>query len=98
MFVRIADGETERIVVLIDGAPFEGRQGDSVATVLLLAGKVGCRRSFVSGEPRGPYCMMGVCFECLVRVDGIDDLQACMIPIRREMRIETSIARTEVAI
>jgi hypothetical protein len=94
MFVRIAEGESERVVVLLDGAPFEGRQGDSVATVLLLAGKIACRRSFVSGEPRGPYCMMGVCFECLVRVDGIDDLQACMIPIRREMRIETSIART----
>jgi 2Fe-2S iron-sulfur cluster binding domain len=94
MFVRIADGESERVVVLIDGAPFEGRQGDSVATVLLLAGKVGCRRSFVSGEPRGPYCMMGVCFECLVRVDGIGGMQACMIPIRPEMRIETSIAQT----
>jgi hypothetical protein len=94
MFVRIADDESERIAVLIDGAPFEGRQGDSIATVLLLSGKIGCRRSFVSGEPRGPYCMMGVCFECLVRVDGIDGLQACMIPIRPEMRIETSIAQT----
>jgi D-hydroxyproline dehydrogenase subunit gamma len=38
--------------------------------------------------------MMGICFECLVRVDGIDGLQACMIPIRPEMRIETSIAQT----
>ena len=91
MFVRIADGESERVAVLIDGAPFEGRQGDSIATVLLLIGKIGCRRSFVSGEPRGPYCMMGACFECLVRVDEIDGLQACMIPIRGGMRIETSI-------
>jgi hypothetical protein len=94
MFVRIADGDGERIAVRIDGAPVEGRQGDSVATLLLLTGKAGCRRSFVSGEPRGPYCMMGVCFECLVRVDGIDGLQACMIPIRPDMRIETSIAQT----
>jgi hypothetical protein len=94
MFVRIADGDSARIAVRIDGAPFEGRQGDSVATVLLLAGKVGCRKSFVSGEPRGPYCMMGVCFECLVRVDGIDGLQACMIPIRPDMRIETSMVQT----
>jgi hypothetical protein len=94
MFVRIADGESKPVVVSIDGAPFEGRQGDSIATVLLLAGKVGCRRSIVSGEPRGPYCMMGVCFECLVRVDGVDGLQACMIPIRSDMCIETSMART----
>ena len=94
MFARIADGQCEPIVVLIDGAPFEGRQGDSIATVLLLAGKVACRSSFVSGEPRGPYCMMGVCFECLVRVDGIDGLQACMTPIQPAMRIETSITQT----
>jgi predicted molibdopterin-dependent oxidoreductase YjgC len=91
MFVRIADSDSERIAVLIDGAPFEGRQGDSIATALLLAGKIGCRRSDVSGEPRGPYCMMGVCFECLVSVDGTDGLQACMIPIRHGMNIETSI-------
>ena len=91
MFVRIAEGESERIRVLIDGAPFEGREGDNIATVLLLAGKIICRRTFVSGEPRGPYCMMGACFECLVSVDGIDGLQACMIPIRSGMRIETSI-------
>ena len=93
MFVRIADGESERIAVLIDGAPFEGQEGDNIATVLLLAGKIICRRTFVSGEPRGPYCMMGVCFECLVSVDGIDGLQACMTPIRRGMRIETSTDR-----
>jgi D-hydroxyproline dehydrogenase subunit gamma len=91
MFVRIDNAESERIAVLIDGAPFEGRQGDSIAAVLLVAGKSGCRRSFVSAEPRGPYCMMGVCFECLVRVDGMDGLQACMIPIRSGMCIETSI-------
>jgi hypothetical protein len=91
MFVRIAEGESERINVLIDGKPFEGRQGDNIAAVLLLAGKIGCRRNFVSGEPRGPYCMMGVCFECLVRVDGIAGLQACMVPIQRGMCIETSI-------
>jgi D-hydroxyproline dehydrogenase subunit gamma len=93
MFVRIEGGESERIAVLIDGAPFEGRQGDNVATVLLLAGKSSCRRNFVSGEPRGPYCMMGICFECLVRVDGIDGLQACMTPIRRGMHIETSLGQ-----
>jgi hypothetical protein len=94
MFVRTADADSPPIVVLLDGAPFEGRQGDSIATVLLLAGRVACRRSFVSGAPRGPYCMMGVCFECLVRVDGIDGLQACMIPIRPDMRIDTSMAAT----
>jgi hypothetical protein len=93
MFMRIAGVNREPIVVLIDGAPFEGCQGDSIATVLLLAGKLRCRRSLVSGELRGPYCMMGVCFECLVKVDGVDGLQACMIPIRRGMRIETAVGQ-----
>jgi D-hydroxyproline dehydrogenase subunit gamma len=93
MFVRLTEDEREPVIVLIDGKPFAARAGDSVATVLLLAGKVGCRRSSVSGEPRGPYCMMGVCFECLVKVDGVDGLQACMMPIRHGMQVETSIDR-----
>ena len=91
MFVRLTENEREPVIVLIDGESFEARAGDNVATVLLLTGKIGCRRSFVSGEPRGPYCMMGVCFECLVKVDGVDGLQACMTPIRNGMQVETSI-------
>jgi predicted molibdopterin-dependent oxidoreductase YjgC len=41
----------------------------------------------VSGEPRAPYCMMGVCFECLVEVDGVPNVQACMTSVREGMTV-----------
>ena len=46
------------------------------------------RTTPVSGAPRGPYCMMGACFECLVSVDGEPNQQACMVPARDGMRVE----------
>ncbi len=54
-----------------DGRDVEAREGDSVAAALFAAGSGLARRSAVSGEPRAPYCMMGVCFECLAEIDGV---------------------------
>ena len=45
------------------------------------------RSSAVSGEPRAPYCMMGVCFECLVEIDGLANRQACMVRVRPGMQV-----------
>jgi D-hydroxyproline dehydrogenase subunit gamma len=45
------------------------------------------RTTPVSGSPRAPYCMMGVCFECLMEIDGIANRQACMVRVRPGMRI-----------
>jgi predicted molibdopterin-dependent oxidoreductase YjgC len=89
MFRRLAEEPGVPAIVTIDGTPFSGRLGDSVAAVLLLAGKLAFRRSAVSGEPRGPYCMMGVCHECLVTIDGMANRQACLVQIRDGMAIRT---------
>lgn len=72
----------------VDGAAVECRAGDSVAAVLLASGHDACRETAVSGLPRGPYCMMGVCYECLVTIDGQANRQACMTPVREGMRVE----------
>ena len=47
------------------------------------------RTTPVSGAPRAPYCLMGVCFECLVTIDGVGNRQGCMVAVRDGMRIET---------
>ena len=73
---------------MIDGAPVIVHDGDTVAAALLLADIGWTRRSPVSGAPRAPYCMMGVCFECLVTIDGIASEQACLRHVREGMRIE----------
>lgn len=74
--------------VTIDGQPFAARAGDSVAAALLAAGVSACRSTPVSGAARGPYCLMGACFECLVTIDGRPNQQGCLVPVRAGMRIE----------
>lgn len=61
----------------------------SVAAALLAAGAQQFRRSAVGHEPRAPYCMMGVCFECLVQIDGVPSQQSCLITVREGMRVHT---------
>jgi predicted molibdopterin-dependent oxidoreductase YjgC len=45
------------------------------------------RATPVSGSPRAPYCMMGVCFDCLMEIDGVPNRQACLVPVAEGMRI-----------
>ncbi len=77
--------QTTRIEV--DGRPFDAELGLSVAAALLRAGMRTLRRS-PSGLPRGAFCMMGVCQECLVEIDGVRR-QACLVAVEPDMRIVT---------
>lgn len=95
MFRRIDANDRPVVGVIIDGVPCDGRAGDTVAAVLMASGKLAFRRSAVSGEPRGPFCMMGVCFECLVEIDGVPNRQGCLIPVSEGMRIVTGGRQTE---
>jgi sarcosine oxidase subunit alpha len=89
-FARLA-GPTRaaRVTLMVDGERIVARDGDTVASALLAAGRQAIRRSAVSGEPRAPYCQMGVCFECLVEIDGVADRQACLVPVRNGMVVTT---------
>jgi hypothetical protein len=61
----------------------------SLAAGLLAAGITAVRLSPVGQGPRAPYCMMGVCFECLVEVDGRPNRQACLITPQAGMQVRT---------
>jgi predicted molibdopterin-dependent oxidoreductase YjgC len=89
MFRRLPDLAGGEVRFTIDGRPASARRGDSVALALLAAGVAACRTTPVSGAPRGPYCMMGVCFDCLVTIDGVGNLQGCLVPVEDGMRVET---------
>lgn len=94
MFRRLSEaGET--VSFTFDGRPLQARAGDSVAAALLAAGVVSFRATPVSGSPRGPWCMMGVCFDCLVVIDGAGGRQACMTPLRDGMVVETQAGLRE---
>jgi predicted molibdopterin-dependent oxidoreductase YjgC len=76
------------IRITIDGGAVSCRAGDSVAAALFATGNADCRDTVVGNAPRGPYCMMGICYDCLVTIDGTENRQACMTAVREGMRIE----------
>jgi D-hydroxyproline dehydrogenase subunit gamma len=70
-----------RVTILLDGEPVEAYEGETVAAVLLARGEI-ATRSTPRGEPRGIFCGMGVCFDCLMIVDGVPNTRACMTWVR----------------
>jgi hypothetical protein len=76
-----------RVGLFLDGEPVEAHEGETVAAVLLARGEAATRRT-VKGEPRGIFCGMGVCWDCLVVVDGVPNTRACMTWVRDDLRVE----------
>ena len=102
MFKRLPDlaassANAPVLAVTIDGNAFSARAGDSVAATLIAAGLSDCRTTPVLGVARGPFCMMGVCFDCLVVIDGRPNQQGCMIAVRDGMRIERQQGARDVS-
>jgi len=78
----------ETVSIIFEVKNLDVEIGQTVASAILVGGNMVFRSSVVSGQPRGPYCMMGVCFECLIEIDGIPNQRACMIPVREAMKIK----------
>jgi D-hydroxyproline dehydrogenase subunit gamma len=74
------------VTLALDGRAVRAYEGESVAAVLLAEGGLATRYTR-SGAPRGVYCGMGVCFDCLVVVDGVPNTRACMTWVRVGMRV-----------
>jgi predicted molibdopterin-dependent oxidoreductase YjgC len=87
MFRLRPDATPPTIAVEVEGRTIRVPQGASAAAAVLLAGLSSIRDTAVGGGERGPYCMMGVCFDCLAEIDGVPNRQSCMIPVRPGMRI-----------
>ncbi len=75
-----------RVTVLLDGQPLDLPEGANLAAALLAAGVEVFRKTPVSGAPRGPFCMMGACFDCLVEIDGVVR-QACMVEVTAGLEV-----------
>src|SRR5687768_14831831 len=97
MFRRLQpDGDRPSVTVFVEGRAVTARKGDSVAAAMLAAGIDHCRTTPVSGSPRAPFCMMGVCFDCLVTIDGTGNRQGCLVRVRDGMRIELQHGKREL--
>lgn len=82
-----AHEQPELIAIHVDGRRIEVRKGETLAAAMLAGGVVPFRHTAVSGAPRAPFCLMGSCFECIVEVDGAQNVQSCMVEVREGMRV-----------
>ncbi len=76
------------ISLSVNGAAITVAQGTTVAAAVAMAGSE--TRTSVSGEPRGPLCGMGICFECRVTIDGVAHQRSCQILCRPGIRVTTA--------
>jgi len=87
MFRPRPDAPTATVPVEVEGRTVLLPPGASAAAAIMLAGLPASRATPVTGAPRAPYCMMGVCFDCLAEIDGVPNRQSCTTTIRPGMRI-----------
>lgn len=76
------------LLLNVNGVPVTVTTGTTVAVAILMIGAP-TRRS-VKGEPRGPLCGMGICFECRATIDGIPHQRTCQIVCAQGMEVHTS--------
>ncbi len=80
---------TEMVRITIDGDALDARAGEPVAAALLAHGRRICRTTIKTGEPRGVFCAVGLCTDCLMQIDGVPGIRACVTPVRAGMRVRT---------
>ncbi len=96
LFIVPDEASQRSVSISFDGQTILVPEGISVAAALLAGGVREFRSSIVGGVPRAPYCMMGVCFECLVEIDGVPARQSCLIPVREGMQVKRQIGASEL--
>jgi predicted molibdopterin-dependent oxidoreductase YjgC len=79
------------VTLFFEGRAIEAEEGETVAAALFADGVCEFRRSAEDGGPRGPYCMIGNCFECLVEIEGLGSRQACRERAREGLRIRRHV-------
>lgn len=79
---------SEMVRLSVDGIVVTMPAGSMVSAAIMNTGVVAFRRS-VTGEPRGPLCGMGICFECRVTIDGEAHGRSCQTVCRDGMDVRT---------
>ncbi len=80
------------ITIMVNGSPIEAYPGESIAAALLAAGQRAFRQTLGGNSPRGLFCGMGICYDCMVTVDGVPNVRSCMTTVQEGCVIELSSA------
>lgn len=81
--------ETTPVTITVDGEPVTGINGQSIAGIVMACDQLELRRTASGDRPRGVFCGIGVCFDCLVEVNGVQDVRACQRKAREGDAVNT---------
>lgn len=84
-----ADAADETINITIDGKSYKAKPGEVIAAVLLANNLRVHRHTAKHGEPRGIYCGIGQCTDCVMVVNGVANIRTCVTPVEEGMVIES---------
>ena len=87
MFRELKEGSKKEVVFFFEGKKLSAFDGETLASALLRSGEIFFRDS-KNYNFRGPYCMIGICFECLVDVDQMQSLQSCQVIVKTNMQVK----------
>jgi predicted molibdopterin-dependent oxidoreductase YjgC len=89
MFKRLDNNPENLVSIFINGKPFKVPNGETVAAAVLASGIKQTRTTPISNTPRAPFCLMGVCYECLMVINGQPNQRACREYVTEGMHIES---------
>lgn len=96
MFKKLHEPGRTTLTIFIDSEPVKAESGETVAAVLLRQPSLASRTTPVHESPRAPFCMMGVCFDCLAIVDGVASTQSCLVAVKPGMSVKRQFGRRSV--
>lgn len=77
------------VLITVNQKQVTAYEGELVSTVLHCEGIRVFQRKHKNGNPSGIYCGMGICYECLVKINGVPNIRACQTPILDGMIVST---------
>ncbi len=89
MFKQLSNSSVETVKITLNGQEIQVSQGMTVAAAVLTQGLRYTRTTPISNSKRSPFCMMGVCYDCLMVIDGKANQRACSTYIKKGMQIKT---------
>lgn len=83
--------EREEVTIFVDGRPVKAIEGEPIASALMAAGITTLRKTWKKREPRGYFCGIGLCTDCMMIVDGRLNTRTCVTFVKNGMKVETQI-------
>jgi len=78
----------DKITITVEGEEIEAYEGEPIAAALLAADITVFRRTKKRQDPRGPFCGIGLCTDCVMKVNGEPNVRTCITPVEDGMVVE----------